>query len=142
VRPLGAGRADNLQPAGEGVALGEAAVRLLLRRGCVLREPDLDAELAPVAPRRTLVRPCAQEDRLRRRQARERLGREADRIDQDAAAVGGDRVRGRDVPADVRVVDPPVPDLVGDELDPLSDLARFGHVADLSIGWTSWCGGG
>ena len=88
--PLRAGRADRLEAAGEDVALGESAVRLLLRRRGIVREPDLDAEVTPVAPGGALVRPRIQENGFGRRQARDALRVEPDRVDQNAALIGGD----------------------------------------------------
>ena len=62
MRPLGSGRADRDEAAWQGVAIGVAAVGLLLGRRRVDRQPDLGAELAPVAPGRALMTTGGEQD--------------------------------------------------------------------------------
>ena len=108
VRPLRAGRAERAQPARQHLAVGVGVVRRFVGRGGVLRQPDLRAELLAVAPRGALVAAGGEQDRGGTRQGAEGRVVQTDGVDEHAALARQQRLRARDVAADVAVADAPV----------------------------------
>ena len=141
VRPLRTGRAERAQPSGEHLAVGVRVVRLLVRRGRVLRQPDLGAELAAVPPRGALMAARGEQDRCRPRQGAERHLIQAYGVDEHAALGREHRLRARAVASDVAVADAPVPEPGDDLCSGRGDLSRFGHlVSSGSLGWPAGAG--